>query len=353
MWNPLVLCAGHHSSVCCYITDGNGGSKRAGPGTSMQQTAGARTPGHKEQGLAGPEGLVARERKRTQREAARRAAERIALEQQQQMLLQQQQQMLLMQQGGAATEGPAQVQPLIPATAAGWTVSAAGVDHPGAAVPMQQQQMLPPVQTPLAGPSLSAAVIAAGSGFTNSLVAADQMDIDALQQHQQQYMDPSTAAGAAGADGMGMPQLLTLTDNQLKQLYQQVSLHTQLLAQLYVLTARDPSPSAQAVASSAGQMLGDIRRLHAAADGSFRGGQIAEMVRQAFFQSSSNDSMDLGGDTGDADADLAAVQGGTGRHSGLRGRSRRSTASRSSLSGAGDAAAVGSRVWRPAIRDMR
>jgi hypothetical protein len=103
--------------------------------------------------------------------------------------------------------------------------------------------------------------------------------------------DTSAAAAmaAAAADAVAQQQVaevLTLKDTQLQQLYHQVTLHTQLLTQMYVLTARDPSPTSQAVASSAGQMLGDIRRLHAATADSYRGQQLAQLLQQAFSSSS-------------------------------------------------------------------
>lgn len=217
------------------------------------------------------------------------------------------------------------IQPLIPAAAAGWPLSAAAVDHPGAAVPMQlqQQQQMPPT------PTLVPTATAGGHlGFPGSAdpSAMEQAGIDS--HHHQQHIST-----AAGADSTCLPQLLTLTDHQLKQLYHQISLHTQLLTQLYVLTARDPSEAAQAVASAAGQMLGTIRRLHAAAAGSYRGGQMAELLQQAFFQGSAadQDHHHDNQDVNDGDHDDRSY-------------------------GNGQLARVGGgckAAWVPAIRDMR
>eukprot|EP00878_Enallax_costatus_P013350 GHUV01013957.1.p1 GENE.GHUV01013957.1~~GHUV01013957.1.p1 ORF type:complete len:769 (+),score=333.72 GHUV01013957.1:180-2486(+) len=270
------------------------------------------------------EGLAAGERRRSQREAARRAAARIAQEQQQQRL---------QHQAGSVTgvQGlDVYVQPLIPAAAAGWPLSAAALVHPGAAVPLQhavQQQLS--MQDTLLQPTMA---------------AAQPAHVD-LQHQQQQYLDP-----ASNAD-LSMPPLLTLSDNQLKQLYQQISLHTQLLTQLYVLTARDASSTAQAVASSAGQMLGDIKRLHAAASGSYRGGQLAELLQQAFIQGSSSS---FGGADGTAPAGVSGVNQSSacGSRGGAGERSVTAARSRIAGSNAASAATIGMQVWRPPISNM-
>jgi hypothetical protein len=245
--------------------------------------------------------LQANCRRRTRREAARRAADRIA--EKQQRWLQQQQQMLYGQLPGAGTgQGlflpplqrqplPQQqlqqaMQPMIPAAAAG-DVS-------------QQQQS--PWQQPHMGDPHAAAVAAGGGVFdAQQQLLLQQQQQQALLGAEQPMHSLGAAAGAWGAaaaagdfafqqqqqvelevQGPPVPSMLTLHAEQLQQLHHQVGLHTQLLSQLYAITAVDPSPAAQAMASSAGQMLQQIKRLHAMATGSLRGQQLGQLVQHAF-----------------------------------------------------------------------
>lgn len=228
---------------------------------------------------------AATSRRRTQREAARRAAERIAAKQQQWILGQQQ----LMQQGqilGPAPDGggmggvllqqqqPA-LQPLIPAAAAG---------------DMQQQAE--------GSGQLAAAAWGAPDAWQPPFVpgtAHGLQGFDSMQQ-QQHHLPQDAAAGLQGAWDAGGRQaqqhqqqedsahasVLTIRAGQLQQLYQQVSLHTQMLTQLYAVTARDASPEARVMASAAGQMLEQVRRMHASSTVSVRGQQLGQLVQHAF-----------------------------------------------------------------------
>jgi hypothetical protein len=251
---------------------------------------------------------AATSRRRTQREAARRAAERIAAEQQQQWLLkqQQQQQQQLLQRGEPGVvdgvAGPVLLQQqllqpkfqlLIPAAAAG-------------DVQQHQQQLLdgPPAAAPLThGPGLGDAagwvapgmwqhqpVPGAGAGQQQQHQNHQQGDLGSIPDMQQQQQDASGGLHESWDPSCLQQQqqanhaVLTIRAEQLQQLYQQVSLHTQMLMQLYVLTAVDPSPAAQAMASAVGQMLEQIRRLHAVSTASLRGQQLGQLVQHAFLE---------------------------------------------------------------------
>jgi hypothetical protein len=234
--------------------------------------------------------------RRSQREAARRAAERIAAKQQQQWLLQQQQQLqgqqVLVQGfevGASSTllqqQEPVQLAallPLIPAVAAG-----------------DMQQLQQPV--PLAGTAVQQhAGLAGAAGHA----AGDDPSFWGLpaMQHVQEGAAADGAWGGSQAWPLGFSQqqeegeqgddgsaaaVLTIRAEQLQQLYQQISLHTQLLTQLYVMTVLDPSPSAQLMASAAGQMLEQIRRMHATSTDSVRGQQLGQLVQHAFQEAAS------------------------------------------------------------------
>jgi hypothetical protein len=236
---------------------------------------------------------AATSRRRTQREAARRAAERIAAKQQQWMLGQQQQ---LMQQGqmlgplpGAGGMGgvllqqqqPA-LQPLIPAAAAGdMQQKADGAGQMGGAAWGAPGAWQPPF-VPGTADGLQ--------GF-DSMQQQQHLPQDAAwdagglqaQQQQQQQQDSAHAA------------VLTIRAEQLQQLYQQVSLHTQMLTQLYAMSARDASPEARVMASAAGQMLEQIRRMHAASTVSVRGQQLGQLVQHAFAEAAGCSSAGPGG----------------------------------------------------------
>jgi hypothetical protein len=249
--------------------------------------------------LEGPAtAAAATSRRRTQREAARRAAERIAATQQQHWMQhpqeQQQQQGPYLQPepglvgpgGGLMQQEQPALQPLIPATAAG-------------DVHVQQQQQLGrqggPGQQQAGGMPQPSLWGAAGGQQQGPYGNHGGM----LQQ--QRHMQSGAGAWAAStmqrASGQQQQQrshaassVLTIRAQQLQQLYHQVALHTQLLTQLYVMTAVDPSPAAQAMASSAGQMLEQIKRLHAVSTGSLRGQQLGQLVQHAFRDAGTNSS---------------------------------------------------------------
>lgn len=302
-------------------------------------------------------------RRRTQREAARRAAERIAAKQQQWMLAQQQaqqQQQVQQQQpllqggqlpvadagGGAAflqeqLQQAAALQPLIPATAAGDVQQQQQPQHvpwdPGAAAAAAAGH---------AAPAGGAGMAAAAAGWPSALQGAAGL-LQQLPQHgndtmqhlmQQQLLPvPGAIAGswgnlqpgqaqqqqpqhqyvdAAHAAALPVPGVLTIRAEQLQQLYHQVSLHTQLLTQLYTMTALDPSPAVQAMASCAGQMLQQMKDLHALSTSSVRGQQLGQLVQHAFASQPPDPA-----------------------------------SSRSRTAGA--ASLRRSRLWRPTIRDMQ
>lgn len=235
--------------------------------------------------------------RRSQREAARRAAERIAAKQQQHWLLQQQQlqgqqaQGMLVQgfdAGAGSTllqqQEPVQqaaLLPLIPAVAAG-----------------DLQQLQHPA--PLAGAAVQQhAGLAGGAGHAGG--DSSFWGLPAMQ-HMQEGAAAEGAWGGSQAWPLGSSQqqeegdqqddgsaaaVLTIRAEQLQQLYQQISLHTQLLTQLYVVTVLDPSPSAQLMASAAGQMLEQIRRMHATSTDSVRGQQLGQLVQHAFQEAAS------------------------------------------------------------------
>jgi hypothetical protein len=250
---------------------------------------------------------AATSRRRTQREAARRAAERIAAKQQQQWLLEQQQQHWQLLQGevpglvdGAA--GPMlqqqqlvqpALQPLIPATAAG-DVQQQLLDVPPAAAQQQAAAAL------AHGPGLgdTAGWVAPGMWQHHPVPGVgaggqhqhQQDGLGSIPDMQQQHMQDAAGKLHESWDASGLQQqqphhaVLTIRAEQLQQLYQQVSLHTQMLTQLYVMTAVDPSPAAQAMASAVGQMLEQMKRLHAVSTASLRGQQLGQLVQHAFLE---------------------------------------------------------------------
>jgi hypothetical protein len=262
-----------------------------------------------------PEGpataAAAPSRRRTQREAARRAAERIAATQQQQWMqehphMQQHQQGLYMQPEpgttglGGTGDGLMQqqqqqqvLQPLIPATAAGEVLvqqQQQQLDFPGGPGQQQAGGMPQPSLWGTAGGQqqqelhgLHSAMLQQQQHMQSRANAWDARAVQSgcrQQQQQQQQQQHSRAASS----------VLTIRAQQLQQLYHQVALHTQLLTQLYVMTAVDPSPAAQAMASSAGQMLEQIKRLHAVSTGSLRGQQLGQLVQHAFRDAGHNSS---------------------------------------------------------------
>lgn len=139
--------------------------------------------------------------------------------------------------------------------------------------PQQQQPELLAPQLPQWAPPPVASALHGGQhdglGGPLLLHAAD------IQQQQQQEEEAHAALTVAGA--------LALSDGQLRQLHHQVSLHAQLLLQLYVLTARDSScRRAQAVATAAGGMLGQLQALHAAALATDATGHLPQLLAEAF-----------------------------------------------------------------------
>jgi hypothetical protein len=277
--------------------------------------------------------------RRTQREAARRATERIAMKQR--MLMQQQQQ----QQHGLRQDGAPALQPLIPA-------AAAGGGRPGSAREARHSAT--------AAAAASTKLLYELSGHPSDFVSQQQ------QQPQQQADDwaamlsvfpggPPAREGLGQLDGpaavehgvhAAQPMLLTLSAKQLQQLHHQITLHTQLLTQLYVITARDASSrSSNTVASAAGQMLVQLQQLHLVASRSFRGMQIAQLLQQAFA-------------IGAADAGAAGAAGAAGLPA-YQGREGSATAAAAGRGGPHPvraplpAAKRSFQPWRPSITDMK
>ena len=167
--------------------------------------------------------------------------------------------------------GHGELQPMIPATAAGMPVTSAVPGQPAAAavafegglglgpgMTLQPPSLLLPTGAalPLLLPMAPAASIAGGAGDGGHV------------QHQQQQALP------AG--------LLCLQSQQLQQLHHQLELHAQLLLQMQAMTTRDPSPAAQQLLAGATAMLEDLLGAHERSRSSLRGQQVNAMVQQAF-----------------------------------------------------------------------
>jgi hypothetical protein len=247
--------------------------------------------------------------RRSVREAARRAAERIAAKQHQAMLWQQQQQLQQQQQQLQQQLQQQQLQ----VDGAPHMMLPQGQQHG------EQQQLLLPPLIPAAASgnnslhdlNLAATAAAALEGWP--VQPAERQQHLALQGQQHAHvphlldaglhsptawhMPPDDAAAAAAAAESPLAAALTvaLQARQVQQLYHQVSLHTQLLLQLYAMTAQDQSPEAQTIACAVGQMLQQIRHLDATASSRLHGAAFGEMVQHEFQAGRSSSSSRLAG----------------------------------------------------------
>jgi predicted regulator of Ras-like GTPase activity (Roadblock/LC7/MglB family) len=156
---------------------------------------------------------------------------------------------------GVITADGVVLQPLIPATAAGLVAAApeGGVaelpllhnDLDSATVWPQHPQLHSTGDDAAAAASLLPPMYVSAGTANAGAAAAAACGADGLLAHAMLTAHSSAAAAmaaaaAAAADvaAQQVPEVLTLKDTQLQQLYHQVTLHTQLLTQLYVLTAR-------------------------------------------------------------------------------------------------------------------
>jgi hypothetical protein len=199
--------------------------------------------------------------------------------------MQQQQGLYLQPQPGLGGAGDGLVQqqqqpvlqPLIPATAAGEVL-----------VQQQQLELQGGPGQQQAGGMPQPSLWGTAGGQQQQELHGSHNDMLQQQQHMQSNAGAWHASPAQSSferqqqRGHAASSVLTIRAQQLQQLYHQVALHTQLLTQLYVMTAIDPCPAAQAIASSAGQMLEQIKRLHAVSTGSLRGQQLGQLVQHAF-----------------------------------------------------------------------